>query len=388
MKSLHLRALFAILPLGLAACKTAGGAAVKDADAPGAEFSADAASGPAAPADAASDGAGGVLTIIAIPPPVTLDWSTPNKLMLTSAEGKVKGIFNSKLKRVGAAHAVGHLMVSMKCDGVEIRTTGQTGGGSEYATAIEGVGASFREFPGFLDDPDKVQPDLDLRHKSGMVGEMNFKITGKMCKHLAGFLQEYKDKGADKRYGGQYRPRRFEGAGCSSFGLAFVEVGGLLRRSLYTPMWAHSLDVGIGRVSKVINDTITFTASDGIYKYGSNLRSYDDQWKTKDTWPKDTDLLVQKDPTRPGSHWLSHWSDDQDASTNVKAGQPNTIPWTIYDPQLIYNFIRDLAAKQGGTALGRTWTAAKNGAAPVIETDATDATAQAYVDPEDDLMKD
>lgn len=330
--------------------------------------------------DTGADGAGGILTIMAIPPAGALDWTTPTTLTKTSVASKVKGELNKQLGRVVLPHPIGHLHVKMSCDGVEIPLTGQTGGGSEYATLLDGVGASLRIFPGMLDKPEGVQPDVDARFKSGKIAGMNFKISGKMCKHLKGYLDEYVKRGAHNFYGGQFRPRRWEGAGCSAFGVSFIEVGGLLRRSLYTKTFARSLFIGLGR--------ITDFAGSGEYKYGSNLTAYDGNGAFVQ-WPKGVNVKVLNEPIKPGSPWLKAWTDDKDASANVAPNeQPNQIPWTIYDPELMFNWIQSFHAAGGGDAFGRKWTTSTKGAARFVETDATDAVPQPWEDAQDDLNLD
>jgi hypothetical protein len=323
---------------------------------------------------------GGTFKVLVIPPSAGLDWSTPNALVRTSAASKAKGELDRVLGRVKRPHPIGHMMVQLDCGDDSIALTGQTGGGSEFLSAFDGLGANFRTFPGFLDDEATVRPDIDLRRKNGRIAEMSFKVTGDMCRHLKGFLTEYKAHGAEKNYGGQFRPRRFEGAGCSAFTLAFVEVGGILKRSQYTTLFARDMQVGIGRIADY--------KGDGEYAYGSNLIGHDASGNLT-SWPAGHPLKVQTAAVSPQSGWLTAWSDARDAGTNVAPDeQPSTVPWTIYDPALVFDFIQQTAANGGGDALGRHWTATKDLGATVIEADATDAVAQPYLDAQDDLRLD
>ena len=326
------------------------------------------------------DSSGGVISILVIPPSTPLEWTSPQKLSKSSVRSKLQGELDKNLGLVTLPHPIGHLMVEMKCGAATIELTGQTGGGSEYSSALDGFGASFRTYPGALDVTAHIQPDVDARKKSGKIAAMNFKISGAMCKHMAGFLDEYKQKGAHKFYGGQFRPRRFEGAGCSAFGLAFVEIGGFIKRSMYTPTWAKTVVVGIGRVSDVLGT--------GKYAYGSNLQAPDSEGELIQ-WPKGKPMLVQKAAISPASPWLRDWYDERDASTNVSPNeQPNRIPWTIYDPESIFNFIKAVGEQGGGQAMGRTWTTRMEEKAVIIESDARDAQPVPYLDQEDDLRKD
>ncbi len=385
---IYARAKFGTLSLlaVLVSCKTAGtGATVRDEDS-------------GSPGVAAEEG--GTISILVIPPAANLSWASPNALFMASAASKLigttftKSIFGST-KKAAFPHPIGHLHVQMDCaNGVSIPLTGQTGGGTEYASLLDGVGASFRIFPGRLDVTADAMPDVNLRKQSGKIATMRFKISAAMCKHMAGFVAEYRRRGAEKLYGGQFRPRRFEGSGCSAFGLAFVELGAFMKRSEYTEKFSQNVNIGLGRISNVgghMTDQSLAQKGTADYKYGSNLISYDGIGAFS-KWPKDQPVVVMADPTgaiRPMSGWMKEWNDDRDASTNQMPGkQPNMIPWTIYDPQLVYEWIQSVYAAGGGASLGRTWTTAKDGNSNVIETDALDAVPQPYYDPTDDLRKD
>lgn len=329
---------------------------------------------------APDNGAGGTITVWVIPPAKGLDWSTPNQLTLSTVKSKAQGEINKQLGRVVLPHPIGHLHVSMDCEGLRIPLTGQTGGGSEYVVVFDGMGASFRTFPGALDKYEDVKPDFDARLKSGMIAGLRFKIDQKMCKHMAGFVKEYLKRGAEKKYGGQFRPRRWEGSGCTAFGLAFVEIGGFMKRSEYTPLWAQTLKIGIGRVADY--------KGTGVYEYGSNLQTLEETGEFVQ-WPKKREVRVQRKAIAPGSPWLQDWTETNDAGTNPDpANQPNFVPWTIYDTEPMWAFIEDLAERGGGEGMGRTWTVEKDGKATVLVSDARGATPVPYEDTQDDLRKD
>ena len=330
-------------------------------------------------ADTASDN--GTFDFIVVPPAQDLDWSSPNALAQSAiiSEGYAK--LQEWSTQVVHAHPVGHVHVRMSCGDVNIPLTGQTGAGSDFTGALDGLGSMFHTFPGRLDDTDEVRPDVERRFQTGQIKMLSFKITKDTCKHLRGFFDEYVNTGAVKNYGGQYRPRRMEGGGCTAFGSAFLDVGGLLPRSQYTPIWARSLKIGVGRISDVFGD--------GAYRYGSLLTTRNDDG-TLSTWPKGQPIKVQQSAIRPvGSPWLNAWAGDGDHEYNADPDhQPDVVPTTLLDPQLMAHYIEGVFANGGGAALGRTWTAKTVGQAQVLETDATDARVKPYMDTEEDLYKD
>lgn len=322
----------------------------------------------------------GEFQLIVVPPAQALDWSTPNALAQSAVVSEAFAKVQKWTGVVTHPHPVGHVHVRMDCGDVTIPLTGQTGAGSDFTGALDGLGSMFHTFPGALDSTADVEPDVRRRFETGNVTMMTFKITMDQCRHLRGFFDEYVNSGAVKNYGGQYRPRRMEGGGCTAFGTSFLEVGGLLKRSQYTPVWARGLKIGIGRISDVFGS--------GEYNYGSYLTTRNADG-TVSAWPEGKAMKVQSGAIRIGSPWLDAWSGDNDAETNVDPeNQPNVVPVTLHDPQLMANSIEEIYARGGGEALGRTWTTKAVGMAHVLETDATGATVQPYRDMQDDLYKD
>jgi hypothetical protein len=323
----------------------------------------------------------GVFTLYLIPPPGALDWTTPNSLLDSMLASQAIASRQVAAGQAAKSHSIGHVYVGLECSGADIPVTGQTDdGASELKGALDGMGVLFQRYPGNLDAAADAQNDIDKRTSSGLVRMMKFKVRHDTCTHLAGFLAEYVRREAYKNYGSQYRPRRWEGAGCSAFSLAFVEVAGLLRRSLYTAPWAHQVTIGLDRVADV--------GGDGQYDYASNLITHNDGARFV-AWPKDRVIHVKKSPILPFASAWSGWLSSRDATSNPAPGeQPDAIPLTLYDPGYMSDFIDQVAAHGGGTFMGRTWTTRMEGKAPVIETDARDSVHAPYEDPTDDLTID
>ncbi len=346
----------------------------------------DANASPGSDANAAGSGVDasgdGELTLFVIPPAAHLDWSTPRRLTASFLAASLAGSAQKRRGEVETEHSIGHVHVRLRCGGVDIATTGQTGGGSEAQSVLDGAGALLRTFPGSLDEAAAAESDLAVRAQSGRLSVMKFRVRHEQCAHLRGFLDEYVRSGAYRTYGGQFRPRRFEGAGCSAFSMAFVEVAGLLKRAEYTHDWAHHVPIGLARVSEVIGD--------GSYSYGSNLQLR--SGASFFAWPAGQDIVVKRLPVLPiGGPVLDTWTGPRDGLANrASRTQPDVVPFTIYDPELMDAAVRGIfdrsaSSSAGASALGRMWSTSRWLNAPVITADARDGVLQPYFDTVDDL---
>src|SRR5579862_3766626 len=82
--------------------------------------------------------AAGKLTIYAIPPPVALDWSTPNNLLgsVLASRSAASDVVSSG--QAAITHSIGHVNVQLDCGDFSIPLTGQTDqGGADWQAASD-----------------------------------------------------------------------------------------------------------------------------------------------------------------------------------------------------------------------------------------------------------
>nr|HEX4316320.1 hypothetical protein [Kofleriaceae bacterium] len=355
-------------------------------------------SGSAAPtpdAAPACPAAAGTLTIYALPPPSSLDWSTPNKLLNSVVASKLAA---TNLVNSGAAvmgHSIGHVNVALDCGDLSIPLTGQTDtGGGDWQALSDGAGLLLRDTPGILDampggDGSDTIADIAAREQSGHVSEMKFTVNRAMCQRLHDFVDAYVAAGAYVNYDGASRARRMEGAGCAIFGAGVIDVGGLLRRSQFTPPWARTEMIGQARISDFLGS--------GTYRYGGNLVAVDGAGKHW-LWPAGQAVPASAlAPVVMGSSVLDAWNGPEDAAfgvTGATGAMATQLPFTIYDPEMMADWVDGVWAQalDAGTAsaLGATWTASLAGAAHVVTYDASCVAPQTigFADDNDDLFVD
>jgi hypothetical protein len=337
----------------------------------------------------------GTLTVYAIPPPVALDWSTPNKLLGTvqASRGAAKTLVANG--EAAITHSIGHVNIELDCGDLSVALTGQTdNGGADWPAATDGAGLLLRDTPGVMDDmangdPAETIADTQRRQAYGHVTRISFVVEREMCQRIHDFVHEYVFRLAYLHYDGAFRARRFEGAGCAIFGAGVVDVAGLLRRSLFTPAWARSEMIGSARIADFLGD--------GHYRYGGNLVALDASG-THWLWPKGQD--VPASPSTPvwiDSPTLDAWSGPEDVAFPIAglAGAMQTqLPFTIYDPELMSEWAErvwtEANANGTATAFGVPWTASTVDHSHAITYDAHCVAPQtlAYDQDNDDLFED
>lgn len=338
--------------------------------------------------------AAGKLTLYAIAPPIPLDWSSPNALLQSVQDSRVAGDDLIASGQAVMKRSIGHVNLELQCGDTSIVLTGQTGGGPEWQAATDGAGLLLRDTPGAMDDMptgdlEDTPPDIAARKASGKVSLISFTVNQAMCTRLKTFYDAYITSGAYKHYSGAMRPRRMEGAGCAIFGAGMVDVGGLLRRSQFTPPWSRSVMIGSARIADFLGD--------GFYKYGGNfvaLGADGTHW----VWPKGQ--AVPASNTTPiwiYSDVLDAWSGPEDTEFAVPGlyGEMKTkLPFSIYDPELMAAWAEQVWAEAStsgtATSLGVQWTASAVGNAHEVTYDASCVAPQSipFGADHDDLFED
>ena len=346
------------------------------------------------PTDGSCPAPAGKLTIYAIPPPIALDWTSPNTLLQGVMDSRAAGDALIASGDAVMKRSIGHVNLELECGEDSIPLTGQTGGGAEWPAATDGAGLLLRDTPGGMDhlpsgDLETTAPDIKARLASGKVKVISFVVSRPMCKRIKAFHDRYIATGAYTHYNGSFRARRMEGAGCAIYGAGVVDVAGLLRRSLFTPEWARSVMIGSARIADFLGD--------GKFKYGGNLVARGSDG-THYLWPKGVDVPVSnKNPILIFSDVLDAWSGPEDTTFDVPGleGEMRTrLPFTIYDPELMANWAESVwqAAKQHGvaTAFGERWTASTMGQAHEVTLDASCTQPQMipFAADNDDLFED
>ena len=152
----------------------------------------------------------------------------------------------------GDSHSIGHLNIEIKCaatsynDAVHVLTGATSASNNEARQLLlrerYGYGILFHNFAGRLYTAEEINADIKGRFENGTVSFMRWTISADTCSRIAQYFTEYVARGYEKSYGLPNQPRLGEGAGCSAFGMSFLEVAGLMDDA-YKNSWQRFLRI-------------------------------------------------------------------------------------------------------------------------------------------------
>lgn len=169
--------------------------------------------------------------------PVGIDWSAPRDLTRSVVKNK-----NS-----GQRRAIGHVTVQIDCGhSGESIWTGMSDDSVNYRSLVlkegYGLGILFEKVPGRLENGENLQQEINDLAGQGRIHAIDMLISHPTCDRLQTYLREFRQRGLSQWYGLPNRPRHGEGAGCSAFGVSFLEIAGLMRDE-WKAAWARELQV-------------------------------------------------------------------------------------------------------------------------------------------------
>ncbi|MFZ4714431.1 MAG: hypothetical protein ACOYL6_11985 [Bacteriovoracaceae bacterium] len=175
------------------------------------------------------------LTLYFIPSPYGLSWNSPSSITKTTILNRIT------LKN----RNIGHVAVEIKTDTEHI-LTGMAGDvrSSKKLLFFEGIGLGmlYYNYPGRLESKEELEEEFKIQAKHSRLNFVSFKISSETSARLIQYLSEYKERRCEVRYGLPNQPRLAEGAGCSAFGVSFLELAGILDEE-FKKAWSYDLAV-------------------------------------------------------------------------------------------------------------------------------------------------
>jgi len=226
------------------------------------------------------------LTLFAIPAPrlVGLSWKRPGGLARRTLISNGLGLHRS----------LGHAAVRVQCAATATRPADHFQGsvvstGDDFRTMVlgekAGLGVLLRTVPGALEKEEELQPTLDERYGNGRLSFIRFKISSDTCHALLDYAREFERQKIASQYG-FVRPLNREGAGCSAFSMAFLELAHL-DEERFRSQWSFDVRVPLSLVGGTDNPSNKVT----IFELFTTFRS----WASEDEPHR---RLVGWDPTK------------------------------------------------------------------------------------------
>lgn len=194
------------------------------------------------------------LTLFAIPAPrlIGLSWKRPGGLARRT-------LINNGL---GLSRSLGHAAVRVQCGATATQPAGHFQGsvvdtGDDFRKMVlgekAGLGVLLRTVPGALEKEEELQPTLDERYGNGRLSFIRYEITAETCHALLDYAREFDRRGIAGQYG-FVRPLYGEGAGCSAFSMAFLELANL-DEERFRKEWSFDVRVPMKLVGGTDNPT-------------------------------------------------------------------------------------------------------------------------------------
>lgn len=238
------------------------------------------------------------LTIYAIPSQSELDWKSPSSILQTALESYTQSIF----KRYSIP--IGHIFIEFSTPLIDsvVLTSITTAPGTDMGRMVlidkVGLGILGATFKGRMESSKELQKKINLFGRKKQLAFIKYRISEEAALRVKKYLEVFtkkKDGGFSPsgHYGGAFWPRyEYEGAGCSAFGISAMEIAGLY---IDHPEWRVSFNIPMDLVGGSFNNHKRVKARSIKKRY--------------------------------------HWHDGSGVE-NV-----DYIPFTIYDPSLIFNWI-------------------------------------------------
>lgn len=187
------------------------------------------------------------LTLYSMPSPREINWKSPRTLAISAATNRLT------FKHLKTKHAIGHVFIELSSEELDEQIlTGSVPGpnntsNNDVLKEGLGLGVLFEDIDGRLEDTEDLLEEIGPRFESGRICFIKFKLSRDNYLRLRKYLDEYRERGYGKIYNGLNLPRQGLGAGCSAFGLSFVEVAGLMRDD-WEEKWAVNVRVPLALI--------------------------------------------------------------------------------------------------------------------------------------------
>lgn len=174
------------------------------------------------------------LTIYVIPSISPIDWSNPSVLFKSTGKCYLRAIWQENHYIIG--HTIARIKSPLLPKPLYVAMCGKVITEKPELLFVKklGFGAMGATIQGTIEPEEKIKSGLELYSRRNRVAYIRFKINDKAVKRLMEFVTGYQTKSIAgyapcDLYNGATWPRyEKEGSGCSAFGMALLDVAGIL----------------------------------------------------------------------------------------------------------------------------------------------------------------
>ena len=195
--------------------------------------------------------ADGSLKLYVFPSPIGINWATPSSLAWSALKNEFATSPHDR------KHSIGHADIELRCrvpgsDEPRTIVTGMTDHGinlqrDSILKDKIGMGVLFKDYPGALETREEIEAQLPKRFQQGDIVTLEFLISDSTCSRLMQFHDEFRDNGSAEHYGLINRPRYREGAGCTAYSNAYLDLAGLLSEEMRRE-WSKTIRIPVDMI--------------------------------------------------------------------------------------------------------------------------------------------
>ncbi len=155
---------------------------------------------------------------------VGVDWSNPKNLAISVVKNELYKYFNNNDRLLG------HVAIELKCGDKKVLTGMRAARGENRRMVLtegSGYGVLFHVFPGALEKEEDLQKEIKRKQTSAEVHSIRYTINESQCNQMWQHYENHLKQKGEFNYGFPLNTLAGEGAGCSAFGVSFLQIAKL-----------------------------------------------------------------------------------------------------------------------------------------------------------------
>lgn len=159
-------------------------------------------------------------TLYAFKSSVGINWKSPKALAASVIKNEALSYIN------GNKRLLGHVSIKIKCGDRELITAMTSRDGETKRVVLNehaGLGVLFHIFPGELESAEKLNDEIAKKRRKAQVHSITYMISDEACDLMFNHYENFVDKLGMHNYGFPVDTLAGEGAGCSAFGVSFLQ---------------------------------------------------------------------------------------------------------------------------------------------------------------------
>ncbi len=159
-------------------------------------------------------------TLYSFKSPTGVNWKSPKHLARSVVKNEVLGSVSGN-KRI-----LGHVAIDLRCQGKKLITAMTSRGNDTNELVLKqhsGLGVLLHVFRGELETEEKLIHEIAKKQRKGQVHSVTYLLSDEACQKMVDHFDNFVANTGPLNYGFPLDTLAGEGAGCSAFGVSFLQ---------------------------------------------------------------------------------------------------------------------------------------------------------------------